>query len=280
MAISAPGLVSVSVTTVTGTYKDLNDFGLIVGATPDVFSGPTRQWANGEMPGVMRAVRLNSLPTGGVSSVTVEGLVVATSLANLTSQIRNLKGWCASAVALKTFHDANTYLAVSAVRSTVSVNYPVKGPLYTASASIEFEAADPFWYDTSQTTVTFTGGATATALGSTDSYPVVRLTGAFTNPTITVKNSSGSTVATMVFTIVLANAAHYLEIDCNPVTGRTVVKHTGSLSAAEDTLTSGDFFGFLIANADRLTPTWGTIEASVTAGSISTATAIYRKRYE
>lgn len=280
MTISAPGLVSVSVTTVTGTYKDLNDFGLIVGATPDVFSGPIRQYANGEMPGVMRAVRLNSLPTGGVSSVTVEGLVVATSLANLTSQIRQLKGWCASAVALKTFHDSGTYLAVSKVRSLVSVNYPMKGPHYTATATIDFEAADPFWYDTSETTVTFTAGATATALGNTDVYPLVRLTGAFTNPLITVKSSAGATVATLGLTVVLANAAHYVEINMAPVTGRTIVKHTGALSAAEDLLTSGGFFGFLIANADRLTPTWGTIEASVSAGSISTATAIYRKRWE
>jgi hypothetical protein len=277
---SKPGIVSVSRTTVTGTYKDLNDFGFIVGRPLDAFKGVQRQYQNGEMPGTLGAVRLHTRPSGGVASVSVEGTVVATTSALLTTAIRNLKGWCAGAVALKTVHDANTFLAVSYVGTSAEVRYPLGGALFACDMTLEFEAADPFWQDTSLTTATFTGGAASTALGTADSYPLVRITGALTNPTITVKNSAGATVATMAFTIVLANAAHYLEIDCTPITGRTIVKHTGALSAAEDTLTSGGFFGFLYANADPVTPTWGTIEVAVTAGSVSAATAIYRKKFE
>jgi hypothetical protein len=279
MPILAPGIASVSITTVGGTYKDLADFGFVIRRPNDMFSGPRRTYPTIGMPGVMQAVRLNASPTGGVRSVTIQGTVVAATSALLTTNIRNLRGYCAQAVALKTLHDANSFLQVSKVHATVSPHYPLTG-LRAAEVTIEFEAADPFWYATSQTTATFTAAPASTPLGTADSYPLVRITGALTNPTITVKDSGGVTVATMALTITLANAAHYVEIDCAPITGRTIVKHTGSLSAAEDTLTSGDFFGFLVANADIVTPAYGTIEASVSAGAIASATAIYRAAYE
>lgn len=274
------GLVSVSTTTETGTYKDLRDFGFVLAKPVGVFSAPSVSYASAQIPGALQSIRLHSTPTGNPRVFTIEGAVVASSSALLTTNVRNLVGWCSRAVALKTFHDANTFLRLKQATVTVDPHYPhVAGPEFGAGVVIEFEAVDGLWYDTSQTTATFTGGAATTALGTAVSYPVVRLTGAFTNPTITVKNSGGSTVATMTLTVVLANAAHYVEINCTPVTGRTIVKHTGALSTAEDLLTAGDFFGFDPANADTVTPTWGTIEASVTAGSITTATAIYRKAY-
>jgi hypothetical protein len=275
----AAGLVTVSTTTETGTYKDLRDFGFALAKPVGVFSAPRVSYASAQLPGVLQSIRLHSTPTGSVRQFSIEGSVIASTAALLLSQIRALTGWCARAVAVKTFLDSASFLRVRQGAVTVEEYFPVSGPEYGARVVIEFEATDPLWYDTSTTTATFTSGAATTALGTAISYPVVRLTGAFTNPLITVKSSAGATVATMGLTIVLSNAAHYVEIDMAPVTGRTIVKHTGSLSTAEDILTSGSFFGFDPANADTTTPTWGTIEASVSAGSISAATAIYRKAY-
>jgi hypothetical protein len=273
------GLLSVSATTETGTYKDLRDFGFVLERPIGVFSSPVVSYASAQLPGVLAGIRLHSTPTGSARSFSIEGNVVATSAATLTSRLRDLTGWCARAVAVKSVHDSSTFLRVRQASVTVDPIYPIAGPDYAARVIIEFEAVDGLWYATSTTTATFTGGAASTALGTAISYPVVRVTGALTNPTITVKDSSGATVATMGLTVVLANAAHYVEIDMTPATGRTIVKHTGSLSTAEDLLTSGDFFGFDPANADTVTPTWGTIEVAVTAGSVSAATAIYRKAY-
>src|SRR5688572_21181290 len=113
------GLFSVSVTTETGSYKDARDFGFALLKPVGVVSGPNVSYASAQLPGVLAGIRLHSTPTGSPRPFSVDGTVVATSAATLTSRIRALTGWCARAVAVKTFHDANSFLRVR--QGTVTV---------------------------------------------------------------------------------------------------------------------------------------------------------------
>jgi phage-related protein len=274
MATYSAGIASVSVTTVTGTYKDLNDFGFIVRTIRGVFDGRVANYPTAELPGRLDTAVLDTSATGSPRDVVVEGTVEAATIAALTTAIRDLTGWCARAVALKTVHDTASFLQVKQV--TVSTTPPDMQGIVTAHpVTITFRAFDPLWYSTSLSAVSFSA-ATAMPLGTAPSKPVIRVTGAYTNPTITLKNSSAVTVGTMVFTVVLANAAHYIEIDC---ANRTIVHNTGSNADGSALLTSGNFLTLDPSDADTTVPTWPTLEAAVSAGSISSATSTFRKSY-
>ncbi len=275
MTLSRPGIVSVSVTTVSGSYKDLNDFGFIVDPITGVFDGPAVSKPTASQPGRLDVAVLNSRVTGEEREVTVTGMVMAATPSALTTNLRNLIGWCRRAVALKTVHDANSYLPIDRVTVTTT-HPPAQGIAKSCSVTIGFIATDPLWYATSASAVSFAGGATQMPLGAAPSKPVIRITGALTNPTITLKNSSGATVGTMGFTVVLANAAHYIEIDC---ANRTIVHNTGANADGSGLLTSGDFLTLDQADADTVTPTWPTLEVAVTAGAVSAALSTFRKAY-
>lgn len=274
MATYAPGIVSVSVTTISGTYKDLNDFGFIVDPITGIFDGAKVSFPTASMPGRLQTVVLNTEPTGEPRDLTVKGTVEAGTVALLTAQVRDLVGWCRRAVAVKTVHDANTYLPVSQV--SVDIEHPsMQGVALTCGVAITFRAFDPLWYATTASAITFTTN-TAMPLGTAPSWPVLRGTGIHTNPLITYKNHTGGTVATIGLTISIPGAADYWEID---MANLTIVKSVSAvITDAIATLTSGGFFALDPADADTVTPTWGSLTVSYGSGS-STAVSTFRKSY-
>lgn len=270
----APGIVSVSVTTVSGTYKDLDDFGFVVDPMRGIFDGAKVSYATEQRPGRLETVLTSLTATGQPRDLVIEGHVIADTLAALTTNIRNLTGWCRRAVAVKTAHDSATFLNVKQVDVQIT-HPPMQGVALTCGVSITFRAFDPLWYATSASAVTFSSN-TAMPLGTAPSRPVLRLTGTHTNPTITYKNSGGTTITTLVLTITIAGATDYVEIDCASL---TIVKSVSSvITDAIDTLTSGDFIVLDPADADTVTPTWGSLSVSLGSGSV-TAVSTFRPAY-
>jgi len=270
------GIVSVAVTSVTGTYKDVADFSFTVESWTDALSGPARTFATANVPGNVETVKLSTSPTVKPGEIQIVGTVTGATKAAMLTSLRQLKGWAVRAVALKLLAlDANTFVEVDQVGAPV-VHFSPNGVHPAARVTLTFQALKPYWQSTSLSAVTFTGSATDMPIGEAPSRPVIRLTGAYTNPTVTYKNSAGSTVGSFTLTVTLANAAHYVEIDC---ARRTIVHNTGSDADGIALLTAGDFIALDPADADTLTPDWGTLAYTVTAGTVSSATATYRANY-
>lgn len=275
--LTAPGIVSASTTTVTGTYKDLNDFGFIVDPMTGIFDGPEASIPTAEMPGRLDVVVLNDRPTGSTRELTVKGIVTAATPSALTTAVRNLTAYARRAVAVKTIRDANTYLPV--VRCRVSEEpFATQARVPATRITLTWQAANPFWFATSETSLSFAAGATQMPLGTARSYPIIRATGAFTNLLITLKNSAAATIGTLGITVALGNVAHYVEIDCTPGQ-RTIIRNTGASAEAMDLLSSGDFLALDPKDADPFTPTWPTLEASITSGALASLTARFRRAY-
>lgn len=272
------GIVSVSTSSVTGTYKDLADFGFVVDAHPDVFAWPSLTRPTAQIPGQLASVPLATRPTGALREFRVGGTVVGATLAAALANARNLIGWCARAVAVKTAHDASTFLQVALGNVTAEPLLPLAGSLFGVAVTLTFQATtDPLWRATSLTTNNLTTALTEQALGTAPVAPVIRLTGALTDPTITYADSSGTTVTTLALTLTLPGASDYVEIDS---AARTVVKSVSSvLSDAIDTISGGDFPVLDPADSDTVTPVWCQLKYAIGGGSVSAATAAYRKAY-
>jgi hypothetical protein len=268
------GLVSVSTTTITGTYKDLADFHFAVDA-PTPFAERRVLTPSSSMSGRLSSAALGTRPTGRPRDTRIVGTVISSSAANRLSDVRNLVGWCARAVALQTHLDANTFLQVDELTEASSEDLPPTAGRYPARVTLSFMSLDPLWYATSQSAVTFTTD-TAMALGTAPVAPVIRITGTLADPTITLKDHSGATVTTLGLTITQAGASDYVEIDCG---AQTIVRSVSSvLSDAISTLSSGYFFELDPADADTVTPTWPSLSIAYGSGS-GTAVSTYRKAY-
>lgn len=274
MTAKTRNIVLVSATTVTGTYKDLADFNFEVLRVRGPFSQRQATYPEAAMPGRLDGVLLSTRPTGRPREIIVEGTVLSSSTANLTTNIRDLSGWCARAVALQTIHDSSTFLEVKQVSCEVEVYDPV-GKQKAARVTLTFRATKPLWYHTTASAVTFTSN-TAMPLGTAPVGPVIRITGTLTNPTVTLKDSTGATVTTLGLTITQVGASDYVEIDCARQTIIRVVSAVESNAIA--TLTSGYFFELDPANADTVTPTWPSLSVAYGSGS-GTAVSTFRRAY-
>ena len=270
------GIASLSVTTVTGTYKDVADLGFTVDSWADALSGPTRSFPTAPVPGRVDSVKLSSTPTLKPGQFQLAGTVTGDTMATYLANLRAVKGWAVRAVAFKlNALDANVFVEVDQSEAPVmSIGMPVN---LAARVTITFDALKPYWQSTTLTSNNLTTSYTEQALGEAPSRPVIRLTGALTNPTVSYADSSGTLVMSIGLTIALAGAGDYVEIDCQ---NSTVVKSVSSVvSDAAGTLSAGDFFALDPRDADMATPTYCKVKYAITAGSVSSATCTYRKHY-
>jgi hypothetical protein len=262
-----------SVTTNVGTYRDLDDFGFVFERGEGLF-GRDFTYPVAPMPGRVAQARLSAGRTGQPRVATVNGLVDSSSPSQLKDDLRALIGWCDRTVAIKSGHDLTTFLNLDKI--TVVPDIPDPQLIQRiARVRLLITAEDPRWYSTTLSQVNFTAN-TQMPLGEAAVGPVIRVTGILGNPTITLKDHTGATIATLSLTISLPGAADYVEIDCE---AKTIIKVVSSVqSNAIDTLTGGYFFELDPRDADTVTPTWPSLSVAYGSGG-GTATATFRKAW-
>lgn len=118
-------------------------------------------------------------------------------------------------------------------------------------------------------TVRAFGAATAIVLGNAPVRPVIRITGASTNPSIVYRNFAGAGLQQMDFTITIAGG-DFIDIDSEK---QTIVDQVGGNKVA--TFTAGDFIELDPVDGDFPAANWPTLEL---VGS-GTAQATYRKQW-
>jgi len=173
--------------------------------------------------------------------ITVTGILKAASVATLETNLDTLKRrFTANSQRVRFVNIANrewiarlTELAITPVGQGGQFVNP------WVNITLKLTALDPYGYDTSDTTVTsITDSDKAAAVGTAPSRPVLRCTGAATNPLWTYKDGSGNTITTLQLTISVAGG-DYVEVDCEAMTIKKSVSSV--ITDALDTLTSGDF---------------------------------------
>lgn len=141
-----------------------------------------------------------------------------------------------------------------------------------SEVTLTMSCRDPLIYARYPTVVGFNATKAACPLGTAISLPVLKVSGAVTNPVITYRDVRGASKRTMGFTVALL-ATEYLEVDCERM---QIKKYTAGVAAnAESTLTSGDFIQLDPQDADDVTAVWPTLEVSPAAS----CEAHYRKAW-
>jgi hypothetical protein len=274
-------IVSVSTSSVTGTYKDLADFGFVVEGWTDVLSGPAREYQTGTRPGRIDTVLLSTDPLYKPGEFRVFGTVCSRSpsytLASLVSDVQNLKGWCARAVALKVETFTTSQFIQCKLTGAIVEHFDIPGVQLAAKVSLTFQALDPLWYATSATSNSVTTSLTEQALGTAPVRPVITFTGAPSGLTLTYADSTGTTVQTLTLAGLTTSGATATVVDMANLTVTQTISAVATDAISK--ITAGDFFALDPKDADTVTPTWCKLMYALSGGSVSAVSCSYRKSY-
>ncbi len=265
---------------VTANSVDLGtQFGFVLARPDGVLSAPSRDHAVATVLGIDAQVFVAPVRglTGG-REISLQGAVVADTMANLATQLDGLKRWLQQPTLQVTtrFDTTRFFEARSAGVVCSHIARPLLVPVQ--QVTITLRCADPCARDATATTLAISTN-TACALGGAISRPVITVTGVHSNLLLTLKNATGTTLETMGFTLALAGAGDTLVIDCDRHTVRKTVSSVAS--NAIDAITSGSFPTFLALDPNdgvQLTPSWPSLSASFASGT-PTVSASYRKRW-
>lgn len=271
-------IVSASVTTVTGTYKDLADFGFTVETWTDALSGPARSFALGTVPGRLDTVKLATDAAVKPGQIVITGTVAGDTMSAYLTNLRNVKGWAVDTVALKFLAlDANVFVEVDQTEAPV-IHIGIPGLTPATRLSITFQSLKPYWQSTSVTSNALSTSLTEQALGTAPVFPVITFTGAPSGLTLTYADSAGTTLKTLTLAGLTTVGATQTVVDC---AASTVIQTiSGDATDAIDKLVEpSDFFSLRPKDSDRVTPTWCKLKYSLSGGSVSGVTCAYRKAY-
>jgi hypothetical protein len=246
---------------------DTSLLGLVVETVTGLSDTPALTPRTRERYGWAGMMEVAAYPQLAPRTITVTGTVLAATPAALETAIDALKAKCVPATVRVRFVSNATREWV--VRLTELTMTPLPGPMFLAPArsiTLKLLALDPYGYDLSSTVIGSIANADSPcAVGTAISRPVLRCTGAATNPLWTYKNQAGTTVRTLQLTITVAGG-DWVEVDCAAMTIRKSVSSV--ITDALTTLTSGDFIA--------LDPKDGTPTLRV---SVGTGQATYKKAW-
>jgi phage-related protein len=270
-------IVGVSVTTVSGTYKDLADFSYTVEGWVDALSGPARSFTTASVPGRIETVKLAATPAVKPGQFQIVGTVTGDTMAAYLANLRNLKGWAVRAVALKLLAlDTTTFVEVDQTEApVVAVGMPVN---LASRVTVTFDVLKPYWQAATATSNAVTTSFTEQPLGTAPVRPVVTFTGAPSGLTLTYADSAGVTVQTLTLAGLTTEGATQTVIDMDAMT--VVQTISGVATDAIATLDNAtDFFALDPKDADTVTPIWPKLKYALSGGSVSGVTCAYRACY-
>lgn len=212
--------------------------------------------------------------------LTVTGRVVTsanTAAARLTAE-QTLKDWIGNAgLARLTLDEGNDpVLTIDGYLEELQLK-PIGHPLtaVVSEFSMRWNCPDPLWWSDDETIIgaPVTNTRYSLPLGTAPSTPIVRMMGAATNPTVTIRDSGGAAQVTLAVTLTLAST-DYLDIDCR--TGAITKYVSGVSSSGASYWTSAWLFPFALDPAwgDYANSRWPTLETSAGQAEI-----LYIKRY-
>jgi hypothetical protein len=246
---------------------DTSLLGLIVESVTGLSDTPALTPRTRERYGWAGLMEVAAFPQLAPRTITVTGTVLAATAAALETALDNLKAKFVPATVRARFVNNATREWVT--RLTEFTVTPLPGPQFLQAArsvSLKLLALDPYGYDLSNTVIgSITNADSACAVGTAPSRPVLRCTGAATNPLWTYKNQGGTTIQTLQLTITVAGG-DWVEVDC---AAKTIRKSVSSvITDALTTLSGGDFIA--------LDPKDGTPTLRV---SVGTGQATYKKAW-
>ncbi len=232
---------------------DVASYGYTVWDLPDNWDAPSQSYDEVVIPGQDGTMETTVEPLLAPRDYIVKGSLDASSASNFESAFDTLKlALFNSSLALIGGNQSTRQRTGRFASMTSSLRALMSG----GQVDIKVHCRNPLAYETSATTAT---GSVSTdiacALGTYKSRPTITLTGA-TNPSLTYKNSAGSSVATLSIT-----GSGTIVIDCS---ARTVT--IGGVRT-DSALTGGDFFALNPQDGVYATSTWPTVRSS--SGSVS-----------
>lgn len=248
-----PRSLSLSISEVTGWLEDA-----------------VRRYAAASVEGRDGQLVLDGTPDVSSVRMVIRGVVVGSSAADARAKLDSLKWLFAGPSLAVRFTDQAGRLKTALCERFAVATGAAQMISRHLSVEIELVAHDPYTYDEADTTVGYTGGDTSLPQGTGPVRPVITITGASTNPIITLKKSDGTTYATLALTITTI-AGDSLVIDC----AKRIIRLNGVNRL--DALSGGDFL--LIDEAvigNYLLSAYPTYAVSGVTGSTSVT---YRKAW-
>lgn len=234
------------------------DLGLRTERVSGWLTAPSRQWPGVQLPGRQGNAKTATEPREAAVELRISAVVEGFSVSDARSRIDTIKHVLARTPVRVITPDAVTRYVVADVAAVSPEQFGPQFIQRKVPVEITLVAHDPYHYDT---TLTEVRGPAATrlpcALGTAPVRPRITVTGAATNPVLTLRDYLGNAIATMTFGATALAAAESLVADCDAM---TVTKNGVSSLAA---LTAGAFFKLdASAQALRDESRWPTIETS------------------
>ncbi len=239
---------------------DVASYGYTIWDLPDNWDAPSQSYDEVTIPGQDGNIETTVEPVLAPRDFTITGSLAGASASAFESAFDTLKLALYGSTLTLIGGNQSTRQRTGRFSSMTSSLYAL---MAAGRVDIKVHCRNPLAYDTSTTTATGSVNTDiACALGTYKSRPVITLTGA-TNPSLTYKNSGGSSVATLSIT-----GTGTIVIDCSL---RTVT--IGGVRT-DSALTGGDFFALNPQDGVYATSTWPTVRSN--SGSVSIA---YSKAY-
>ena len=252
--------------TINGT--DPRTLGLVTAEVRDAMGDPSRAFPASSVLGRAGATRLTTRPDVGVRRLVAPGTIRGTSAADARAKYDSLANLFATETVTVIMADAldrelvclcETFRVLPQAAQIIARDLPVE---------IVLVAFDPYWRQTTDTSVALSAVAAACPLGTAPVRPVLTLSGAATNPLYTLNHHNGTTIATLGLTLTTV-AGDSLVVDCD--------RMQITLNGADrlDVLTSGDFLELDV----RTQGAYGASQWPTLTLSSGAATAAYRRRW-
>jgi phage-related protein len=254
-------------TIVTIDAYDLAGVGFICEASPGLRSVVEHTYQTVRVADLPGAALLDTTPAVAVREFTITGILTATTAAAMRTNKRLLEYRAGGTTARVITVVDDTSRRITARLRSMDFAYAGKELDATeARVTMQWQALTPYWEDGSTTTVNLTTSNADCALGTVAVYPIVTINAA-TTPTLTYKNSAGSTVYSMTLTTIAGGQSVIIDM-----LTRTI---THSVSGVTPSLrTAGRFFALDPYDGDYPTSAWPKLVLSS-----GTGTAVYRKAY-
>lgn len=245
---------------------DAATFGFVLTESPSWIDLPPRMTPSQAVINRQGAI-ITAPSIESARKVTLNGFVTSVSVAATRANLDALKIALTAAAGVQLIFQDNSTRYITCTLDNFAVLWA--GPALIERrlrVSISMTAFDPYFYDT---TVTSIASGNSWPLGTAITRPVITITGASTNPVITLLNKSGAVMNTMGLTITtIAGDSLVMDHDA-----RTIKKNGTSIISS---LTSGDFFAVDPSDSANYGTPGPSIASSGVTGTLLTT---YRKTW-